>query len=279
MRKENITNNKNEDLIYCFNGTFEMVEVDEDIDTNKLANCNGTVVKFDVGSNITLEEYIKLSSSKLVGLIYSDKKGNCHSNINISKVVANIILDREDIQRRSVHIFNMDDAIVINECNKNALNEELWLMKSRLYNISEFASLLKVTVQTLRNWDKSGKLVPSYRSETNRRLYTFEQALQYLKETKEDKKGYGIGYILGGVQEEINKRSIQSYLEGKDFKDIKIVVEGDSDAIGLKDIIKLVTTGLVDELVLIDNQNIIPNDNLWLLELIFGECGCKIVRL
>jgi DNA-binding transcriptional MerR regulator len=41
-----------------------------------------------------------------------------------------------------------------------------------VYTISEFAEIVGVTIQTLRNWDKSGKLKPAQLTEGGNRLYS-----------------------------------------------------------------------------------------------------------
>lgn len=43
------------------------------------------------------------------------------------------------------------------------------------YSIGQFAKEIGITVQTLRNWDKSGKLKPSYTSPSGHRYYSEDQ--------------------------------------------------------------------------------------------------------
>lgn len=47
--------------------------------------------------------------------------------------------------------------------------------------IAEAAKRLGVTVQTLQNWDKNGKLIAK-RTPSNRRFYTEEQIQKILKQ-------------------------------------------------------------------------------------------------
>lgn len=49
------------------------------------------------------------------------------------------------------------------------------------YSVGEFAKKLGVTVQTLRNWDKSDKLKPHHRSPSGHRYYSKEQLDGYFK--------------------------------------------------------------------------------------------------
>ena len=44
-----------------------------------------------------------------------------------------------------------------------------------LYPIGEFANLIGITTQTLRNWDRSNYLKPVYVSKGGRRYYSDEQ--------------------------------------------------------------------------------------------------------
>ncbi len=43
----------------------------------------------------------------------------------------------------------------------------------KIYNVSEFAKVVGVTVHTLQRWDREGKLKAN-RTPTNRRIYTEE---------------------------------------------------------------------------------------------------------
>jgi len=50
--------------------------------------------------------------------------------------------------------------------------------------------MLGVTVQTLRNWDKEGKLKPSYVKSIGYRYYSKESILSYTQERKIKKNGF-----------------------------------------------------------------------------------------
>ena len=56
-----------------------------------------------------------------------------------------------------------------------------------LYTISKFATLSKVTEQTLRNWDKSNILKPHHISSSGYRYYSHSQLIQ-VQQIKEKKK-------------------------------------------------------------------------------------------
>ena len=46
---------------------------------------------------------------------------------------------------------------------------------SKYYSINEFSKILGVSAQTLRNWDKNGKLHPHHTSSNGYRYYSHEQ--------------------------------------------------------------------------------------------------------
>lgn len=54
------------------------------------------------------------------------------------------------------------------------------------YTIGKFAKLIAVTTQTLRNWDKTGKLIPCRKGPTGDRYYSEEQ----LRSVTENQKAY-----------------------------------------------------------------------------------------
>lgn len=62
----------------------------------------------------------------------------------------------------------------------------------RIYNVSQMAEKLNVSVITLQRWDREGRL-KSFRTPTNRRYYTQEQLDSLLGENCQDKK-LVIGY-------------------------------------------------------------------------------------
>gem|GEM_PF-2679195 len=53
----------------------------------------------------------------------------------------------------------------------------------KIYNISQFAQLLQISVPTLRRWDRDKKL-PAYRSPSNGRFYTHQQYVDYLRHSR-----------------------------------------------------------------------------------------------
>ena len=54
------------------------------------------------------------------------------------------------------------------------------LITSKYYSINEFSKILGVSAQTLRNWDKNGKLHPHHTSSNGYRYYSQEQLNQVM---------------------------------------------------------------------------------------------------
>lgn len=49
------------------------------------------------------------------------------------------------------------------------------VINMKYYSINEFSKILGVSAQTLRNWDKNGKLHPNHTSSNGYRYYSHEQ--------------------------------------------------------------------------------------------------------
>ena len=69
------------------------------------------------------------------------------------------------------------------------------------YSIDEFSKRIGVASSTLRNWDKSGTLVPHHRTPGGHRVYTEEQAITYLSPTITDTgiKHLGVEFADGTI--------------------------------------------------------------------------------
>lgn len=51
-----------------------------------------------------------------------------------------------------------------------------------MYTSVNFAKKIGINVKTLREWEKNGKLLPELITETNRKMYSHEQYVKYMKE-------------------------------------------------------------------------------------------------
>ena len=52
------------------------------------------------------------------------------------------------------------------------------------YKIGKFADMIGVSYQTLQRWDREG-ILKAHRTPTNRRYYTYNQYLEYIKEDED----------------------------------------------------------------------------------------------
>lgn len=64
----------------------------------------------------------------------------------------------------------------------------------KYYSTKKVTEILGVTAQTLRNWDKEGKLKPSYVKSNGYRYYSEESILSYTQERKTKKNLNVVGY-------------------------------------------------------------------------------------
>ena len=90
----------------------------------------------------------------------------------------------------------------------------------KYYSSKTVTKLLGVTAQTLRNWDKEGKLKPSYIKSNGYRYYSEESILSYTQERKTKKNLNVIGYARVSSKKESDdlKRQVDNlkqYLSSK----------------------------------------------------------------
>lgn len=74
----------------------------------------------------------------------------------------------------------------------------------KYYSSRTVSKMLGVTGQTLRNWDKEGKLKPSYVKSNGYRYYSEESILSYTQERKTKKELHCIGYIRVSSKKQID---------------------------------------------------------------------------
>ena len=77
----------------------------------------------------------------------------------------------------------------------------------KYYSAKTVTQLLGVTAQTLRNWDKEGKLKPSYVKSNGYRYYSEDVILSYTQERKTKKNLNVIGYAR------VSSKKQSDYLE------------------------------------------------------------------
>lgn len=131
-----------------------------------------------------------------------------------------------------------------------------------MYTINKFSKLVGVTPQTLRNWDKTGKLKPVHTSSNGYRYYSEEQ-LQTLKGNIKDKIVIGYCRVSSNKQKDDLQRQVENmetYLlaQGKPFKIITDIGSGiNYNKNGLNTIIKEVVDNNVEKIVVLYKDRLI----------------------
>ena len=82
-----------------------------------------------------------------------------------------------------------------------------------MYNVSQFAKLINYSVKTLQRWDREGILKPETRTNTNRRLYSHQQLLDFNNTGEKIKERKNIIYCRVSSNNQKNDlKSQTSYL-------------------------------------------------------------------
>jgi len=128
----------------------------------------------------------------------------------------------------------------------------------KYYSIAEFSKILNVSAQTLRNWNKKGQLNPHHTSSNGYRYYSHEQLNQVLNiKPNLERKTVGYCRVSSSKQKDDLVRQVENmstYLmaQGKPFEIIQDIGSGiNYKKKGLKQLIKQVTQGEVDKIVVL----------------------------
>ena len=129
----------------------------------------------------------------------------------------------------------------------------------KYYSSNAVTKLLGVTAQTLRNWDKEGKLKPAYTKSNGYRYYSEDSILSYTQERKTKKDLHVIGYarVSSTKQSDDLERQVdnlRTYIESK-YSSYEIITDIGSGINykkpGLKKLIDLVNKKQVDIIVVL----------------------------
>lgn len=134
----------------------------------------------------------------------------------------------------------------------------------RYYSIREFRHLLGVTAQTLRNWDRCGKLKPHHTSSNGYRYYSHEQ-LQQMTRQKLQKEKPTIGYcrVSSKKQQDDLQRQheiIQTYLasQGRPFIIIDDIGSGiNYNKQGLLELIRMIDDNEAGKIVVLHKDRLL----------------------
>ena len=132
------------------------------------------------------------------------------------------------------------------------------------YSIKTFAELIDVNPQTLRNWDREGKLIPAYvNPDTGYRYYSDEQLQEQLGKQAEKKFVVGYCRVSSKKQAEDLARQVQrmeTYLlaQGHPFKIVTDIGSGiNYTKKGLSDVIHLVMEKKISKLVVLYKDRLV----------------------
>ena len=129
----------------------------------------------------------------------------------------------------------------------------------KYYSSKTVTQMLGVTAQTLRNWDKEGKLKPSYVKSNGYRYYSEDSILSYTQERKTKKNLNVIGYARvsskkqsDDLERQVN--NLKTYLDSK-YTEYEIIADIGSGINytkpGLKKLIEKINRKEVDLIVVL----------------------------
>ena len=152
----------------------------------------------------------------------------------------------------------------------------------KYYSIAEFSKILNVSAQTLRNWNKKGQLNPHHTSSNGYRYYSQEQLNQVL-DIKPNLERKTVGYcrVFSSKQKDDLVRQVENmstYLiaQGKPFEIIQDIGSGiNYKKKGLKQLIKQVTQGEVDKIVVLYKDRLL-RFGFELMEYVCSLYHCEI---
>ncbi|OEF97892.1 IS607 family transposase [Vulcanibacillus modesticaldus] len=133
----------------------------------------------------------------------------------------------------------------------------------KYYSIGEFAELIGKTQQTLRNWDKTGKLKPSFITEGGHRMYSQSQLNSILRINQKDKITVGYCRVSSNKQKDDLERQIQyvrDYMiaKGYQFRIITDIGSGiNYNKKGLNELIDMITNAEVDKIVVLYKDRLV----------------------
>ncbi|KRU27844.1 resolvase [Clostridium sporogenes] len=152
----------------------------------------------------------------------------------------------------------------------------------KYYSINEFSKILGVSAQTLRNWDKNGKLHPHHTSSNGYRYYSHEQLNQVMNiKPNLERKVIGYCRVSSHKQKDDLGRQIENmrtYLtaQGKPFEIIQDIGSGiNYKKKGLRQLIKLITQNKVEKVVVLYKDRLL-RFGFELVEYIASLYNCEI---
>ena len=151
----------------------------------------------------------------------------------------------------------------------------------RYFTINKFSKIIGVTPQTLRNWDKTGKLQPHHTSESGYRYYSEEQLTQILKSKPKQRTVIGYCRVSSPKQKDDLERQIENvrmYLlaQGKPFEVISDVGSGiNCRRKGLLELLERINQNEVEKVVVLYKDRL-SRFGFELIEYVASLHGCEI---
>jgi predicted site-specific integrase-resolvase len=151
------------------------------------------------------------------------------------------------------------------------------------YAIGDAAKLIGVTVQTLRDWDKRGKLKPHHVAESGFRYYSQDQINQVIGIRTNSIQKHVVGYcrVSSSKQKDDLDRQIENmsmYLtaQGNPFEIISDIGSGiNYNKKGLQELIRQITMNQVSKVVVLYKDRLL-RFGFELIEYIASLHGCEI---
>lgn len=151
----------------------------------------------------------------------------------------------------------------------------------KVYSIHEFSKLINRTPQTLRNWDKSGKLKPHHVGGNGYRYYSQKQLNEVLGVEETSKKVIGYCRVSSNKQKDDLDRQVENmdkYLSSLncEYTIIKDIGSGiNYSKKGLKQLIKLINNQEVSKVVVFYKDRLL-RFGFELVEYMANINGCEI---
>ncbi|MBQ7475931.1 MAG: IS607 family transposase [Selenomonadaceae bacterium] len=149
------------------------------------------------------------------------------------------------------------------------------------FTINKFSKIVGVTPQTLRNWDKTGKLKPHHTTSSGYRYYSEEQLNQVLKTKIKTKIVIGYCRVSSPKQKDDLERQIENvktYLlaQGKSFEIISDIGSGiNCKRKGLLELLGRINRDEVEKIVVLYKDRL-SRFGFELIEYVASLHGCEI---
>ena len=133
----------------------------------------------------------------------------------------------------------------------------------RYFTINKFSKMVGVTPQTLRNWDKAGKLKPHHTSQNGYRYYSEEQLNQVLRIKPKPQITIGYCRVSSPKQkDDLGKQvdNVKTYLlaQGKPFEIISDIGSGiNYKRKGLLELLDRITKNEVEKVVIMHKDRLL----------------------